>query len=94
MRSFSIFLLAVLSTGCSLDAEIIKAPEDSISLHQKINVVEGVATSHQYERTDKAGYLVQGSAGAGASKIYIRSNLRGYQIFQGIQGQVISEDPR
>lgn len=87
-------LFSMFTVGCSLDAQLIKLSSDIESTYEKTSVVEGVAVSHQYERTAGRQYIVQGSAGTATSKLTVHSNTRGYQIYQNVQGQLISEDPR
>jgi hypothetical protein len=85
----------MLLAGCSLDASIGSslAPDDAISFNNPATG-EIVAGSTQYVTTNVRGYLVQASAGALVTDTVQKSNVRQYQIYQNVQGRMISEDKR
>ena len=93
---FGILLcLNLILVGCSMDASIgsLTPESDTISFSNPATG-EIVAGSTQYVPTNVRGYLVQASAGALVSSTVQTSNVRQYQVYQNVQGRMISEDKR
>lgn len=94
-NSFLAFLTgSLLLTACSVDLLISPLTEDPENILSKPLTAELVSGSTQYEHSNVRGYLVQASAGALTTETLQKSNVRQYKLYQGVQAQMISEDPR
>lgn len=94
-RGFFLTLTAsLLLTACSVDLAISPLVDPVDPLVAKPLSAELVSGSTQYQHSNVRGYLVQSAAGALTSETVQVSNVRQYKMYQGVQAQLISEDPR
>ena len=90
----AVFLTAsLLLTACSVDLSISQLVSNTTPLNKPLSA-ELVSASTQFEKSNVRHYLVQASAGSLTTDQVLVSNVRGYKLYQGVQAQIISEDPR
>ena len=90
----AVFLTAsLLLTACSVDLSISQLVSNTTPLNKPLSA-ELVSASTQFEKSNVRHYLVQASAGSLTTDQVLLSNVRGYKLYQGVQAQIISEDPR
>lgn len=89
-----ILTASLLLTACNMDLSISSIVPDEISSLSKPVSGELVSASSQYEESNVRHYLIQASAGSMTTDQVLTSNVRGYKLYQGVQAQIISEDPR
>lgn len=89
-----ILTASLLMTACNMDLSISAiVPPDVAKLSQPATA-EFVSSSSQFEKSNSRYYLIQASTGSATSDQVVVSNVRGYKLYQGVQAQFISEDPR
>jgi outer membrane biogenesis lipoprotein LolB len=85
---------SLLMTACSMDLAITSLVDAVDPLVVKPMSAELVSGSTQYQHSNVRGYLIQSAVGAVTSDTVQVSNVRQYKLYQGVQAQMISEDPR
>lgn len=91
----AVFLtVSLLLTACSVDLTISQLVSNDTGLLNKPLSAELVSASSQFEKSNVRHYLIQASAGSMTTDQVLTSNVRGYKLYQGVQAQIISEDPR
>lgn len=89
-----ILTASLLLAACNLDLSISPIVPDDIAIANKPASGELVSASSQFEQSNVRHYLIQASAGSMTTDQVLISNVRNYKLYQGVQGQIISEDPR
>ena len=90
----TVFLtVSLLLTACSVDLTISQLVSNDTALSKPLSA-ELVSASTQFEKSNVRHYLIQASAGSMTTDQVLTSNVRGYKLYQGVQAQIISEDPR
>ena len=85
---------SLLMTACNMDLSISSLVPEVQVPQSKPASGELVSGSTQYEPSSVRGYLVQASAGTATTESVLTSSVRHYKLYQGVQAQIISEDPR
>lgn len=89
--AFAVAMLFMVS-ACSLEANLTNLSEKTKDMFDfKAQPAEIVSGSSQLVVSKTRHYQIQATTGALVSPPYKNSNLRGYRLYQGIQGQMISE---
>lgn len=88
------FTASLLLTACNVDLSISSIVPDEVAPLNKPASGELVSASSQFEQSNVRHYLIQASAGSMTNDQVLTSNVRGYKVYQGVQAQIISEDPR
>lgn len=85
-------VLVLFTSGCGyITGSITDIVGDIVpELSDKVQSVE-VATGALEEQVTLNGYRVQASVGAVVDKVYLVTPMSGYRVYQGVQGQTISE---
>lgn len=84
----------LLMTGCNMDLSISSIVPPEVATLSKPATAEFVSASSQFEKSNVRQYLIQASTGSMTTEQVVVSNVRGYKLYQGVQAQFISEDPR
>ena len=94
--TIAVLTASLLMTACSVDLSITSLTPDGNNpiTFSKPAVGELVSSSTQYEQSNVRGYRVQASAGTVTTESVLTSNIRHYKLYQGVQAQMISQDPR
>jgi hypothetical protein len=90
----AVLTASLLMTACQVDLSISSlVPDNPVSLNKPASA-EIVSASTQLEQSAGRGYFIQASAGSMTTDQVLISNVRGYKLYQGVQAQIISQDPR
>jgi hypothetical protein len=90
----AVLTASLLLTACNMDLSISQlVPDSQVALNKPVTG-ELVSASTQFEQSNVRGYLIQASAGSMTTDQVLTSNVRGYKMYQGVQAQIISQDPR
>lgn len=90
----AVLTASLLVSACHMDLSISSLVPDSPISFGKPASGELVSASTQFEQSSGRGYLIQASAGSMTTDQVLTSNVRGYKLYQGVQAQFISQDPR